>query len=283
MAILTRQVDGPLGRWTQSEWSPSHLADAVERISFFEGTLTFPRERVFPDGRAEIIVQLGEPHRLVQGDCTERFPAACFSGIMPASFVIEAPPGPCRVLGLRLRPWGAFALLARPLSELTGVTVDLRDLAGPAGHELVERCQDAASGEEILRAAAAWVAERLARAASADPGAVWVAVQIEQRQGAVSISELRERVGFSKTRLADAFRAQIGVTPKQYARIHRFRRALALVNAGQGTLADVALAAGYYDQPHMNGEFRELSGFSPREFLAAVRYPESVSVAETAG
>jgi AraC-like DNA-binding protein len=54
-----------------------------------------------------------------------------------------------------------------------------------------------------------------------------------------------------------------------------------LVSAGEGTLADVALAAGYYDQPHMNGEFRELSGFSPREFLATVRYPESVSVAET--
>jgi transcriptional regulator GlxA family with amidase domain len=97
----------------------------------------------------------------------------------------------------------------------------------------------------------------------------------------VSISELRERAGFSKTRLANAFRAQIGATPKQYARILRFRRALAMVNAAEGSLAGVALAAGYYDQPHMNAEFRELSGFSPREFLAAIRYPESVSVAET--
>jgi AraC-like DNA-binding protein len=55
-----------------------------------------------------------------------------------------------------------------------------------------------------------------------------------------------------------------------------------MVNAGADSLAGVALAAGYYDQPHMNAEFRELSGFSPREFLAARRYPESVSVAETA-
>jgi len=53
-----------------------------------------------------------------------------------------------------------------------------------------------------------------------------------------------------------------------------------MVNAGKESLAEVALAAGYYDQPHLNAEFRELSGFSPRDFLAAMRYPESVSVAE---
>jgi AraC-like DNA-binding protein len=33
----------------------------------------------------------------------------------------------------------------------------------------------------------------------------------------------------------------------------------------------VALAAGYYDQPHMNAEFRQLSGLTPREFLARAR------------
>lgn len=102
------------------------------------------------------------------------------------------------------------------------------------------------------------------------------------REGAVSISELRERTGLTKTRLARAFREQIGVPPKLYARILRFRRLLGLLNQGAGPLADLAFDAGYYDQPHMNAEFRELSGLTPREFLASSRYANSVSLVEGA-
>ncbi len=280
MGIVTRRVESPLGCWTQSRWSPPRLAGLVESVWYFEGSTTFPRERVFPNGMFELIVHFGEPYRVVEGEWTGRCSTACIGGLETSSWVVEAPASASPVLGIRLHPAGAFALLANPLSEVAGLTVDLQDLAGGAASELIERCHGAASGEERLRRAVDWVTGRVARSPGVDPAVAWVAGQIERREGAVSISELRERAGFSKTRLATAFRAQIGVAPKQYARILRFRHALALVNAGEGLLADVALAAGYYDQPHMNAEFRELSGFSPREFLAARRYPESVSVAE---
>jgi AraC-like DNA-binding protein len=67
------------------------------------------------------------------------------------------------------------------------------------------------------------------------------------------------------------------MSPKLYARIVRFRGALAMVERGQGSLADVALSAGYYDQPHFNADFRELTGWSPSEFLVA-RFPTGVPV-----
>jgi AraC-like DNA-binding protein len=280
MGIVTRHVSSPLGCWTHSRWSPPHLAGLVESFWYFEGTMTFARERHFPNGMFELIVHFGDPYRVIEGDWTGRCSTACLGGQQASSWVVEAPASSPPVLGAWLHPAGAYALLATPLSEVSGLTVDLQDLAGRAAEELIERCQGAVSAEERLRRAADWVTERVARSPGIDPAVAWVAAQIERGQGAVSISELRERAGFSKTRLASAFRAQIGATPKQYARTLRFRRALAMVNAGEGTLADVALAAGYYDQPHMNAEFRELSGFSPREFLAARRYPESVSVAE---
>jgi AraC-like DNA-binding protein len=84
----------------------------------------------------------------------------------------------------------------------------------------------------------------------------------------VPIAHLRGETGWSKTRLVSTFRDQIGVAPKLYARIVRFTRAAELLQAGRSSLIDVALAAGYYDQPHMNADFRDLSGMTPREFSA---------------
>ena len=86
-----------------------------------------------------------------------------------------------------------------------------------------------------------------------------------------AIAELRRATGFSKRRLVGAFRDEIGVPPKLYARLVRFQRASALLDAGAATLAEVALAAGYYDQPHMNAEFREFARLTPRRYLAARR------------
>ena len=84
----------------------------------------------------------------------------------------------------------------------------------------------------------------------------------------------------TKTRLATSFREQVGVTPKLYARILRFRHALDLIRVPGSSLAEVAVDAGFYDQSHMNREFRELGGLSPGELAAAVRYPRSVNIAE---
>jgi len=282
MTLISQQVISPLGRWTVTEWRPAHLAGLVDFLWHFEGEMTHLRERVFPNGQLEVIVHLGDRYRLVDERGGEVCPVTCLTGLQTAPIVVEAPPRPCAVLGVRLTPVGAYMLLGCPLSEVSGLSVDLQDIAGDAAQELAERCQAAASAEGALRSAAAWVEERAARSPGVDPSVAWIAGQIERRSGAVSIAALRERVGQSKTWLVNTFREQIGVTPKLYARLHRFRRVVTLLNQGTEPLAEIALSAGYYDQPHMNAEFRELSGFSPREFLAAARYTGSASIAEAA-
>jgi AraC-like DNA-binding protein len=49
-----------------------------------------------------------------------------------------------------------------------------------------------------------------------------------------------------------------------------------------GAIADAALSAGFYDQPHMNADFREFAGMTPAQFVAASRYPNTASLAEPA-
>jgi AraC-like DNA-binding protein len=243
-----------------------------------------PQERVFPNGLLELIVQLDDRYLDVHPSGTTPTPATCVTGIFSGPIVVRAPRRPCRVLGVRLHPAGAWALLAHPLSELADVTGDLGDLLGRTVAELAERCADAATGIERVRRTVSWLGRQLQRpeAGVADPAVQWVARSIAATAGSRLIGSLRAQTGLSDGRLIALFRQQVGVTPKRLARIHRFDRALTLLTRGGGTLADVAIRAGYYDQPHMNAEFREMAGLTPREFLAATRYPNSLSLPEPA-
>ena len=50
----------------------------------------------------------------------------------------------------------------------------------------------------------------------------------------------------------------------------RFHRATELlVRPGARSLASIALGCGYYDQAHLNREFRQMAGCTPSQYLAA--------------
>jgi len=284
-------ADSPLGRWTVATWSPpalSPLAGLVERIWYFDGSLAHARERVFPNGRAELIVMLDEPHR--DGNCPElpAFPAVCINGLLTRPSVVVAPPGRCRVLGIRLEPLGACSLLTEPIRELTDVTIDLRDALGRAADDLGERCADAAetssfdparNAVEVVRAAAGWTARRIDMGPAPDPAVRFAAHAIRQARGMVAVDEIGARLGLSRARLAQRFRDRLGITPKRFARIVRFSNALSVIGREEN-IASAAAELAYYDQAHMYRDFEEFAGMTPGAFLAASRYAGTSSLAE---
>src|SRR3954464_11943209 len=87
-------------------------------------------------------------------------------------------------------------------------------------------------------------------------------------------------MGCSRRRLAARFGDDVGLAPKAVGRILRFQRVLQLLAAegGAGRFAQIAAAGGYYDQPHLNRDFRDLAGCTPTEYLARV-LPEGRGVA----
>lgn len=284
--VTSHAVDTELGSWRLAAWDPpagSPLDHAVVGVWDFEGIVTAPRERVFPNGGVELLLQLDDRYRDVGRAGAALTPTTCVAGVHTGSFVIEAPPRRCRVIGIRLHPPAAWALLRHPMSELADSTTDLELLLGRQVAELAERCHDMPGGVQRVRCVVAWLAERLLddRAARAvDPVIRHVAESIARTGGRASIGTLRHETGVAAAPLAERFRREVGVTPKRYARIHRFRRALALLGEPSPRLADVALSAGYYDQPHMNADFRRMAGLTPGEYVRSRRFPASPHLAE---
>src|SRR5262249_8170820 len=71
--------------------------------------------------------------------------------------------------------------------------------------------------------------------------------------------------GYSHRRFIGLFHAAVGLTPKRYCRVLRFRRAPA-PRPDEPPRVALALAAGLTDQPHFNREFREFTGVSPERY-----------------
>jgi AraC-like DNA-binding protein len=272
VATVTQRGDGAAGSWTLTESRPEHLLGLVESIWHFEGSIPYTRERHFPNGRVGVVVQLEAPFHVVTDATRERCATVCLSGLQTRPTIVEAPSPRSRVLGVRLTPAGAYMVVGSALRETSERVVDLGDLVGCAASELAERCEQARSAEERVRWVASWISSCIAGSPRPDPRIAWAVTRIEETHGAIAIRQLEAQTGLSRKRLIALFREQIGVAPKLYARVIRFRRALALVHQAGRPLSQIALAAGYYDQPHMNLEFRELGGLAPRDFLAASRY-----------
>jgi AraC-like DNA-binding protein len=265
--------------WTLTEARPRRFSGLVESIWYFEGSVTLAPERHFPNGLLELVLQFSERFHVVKDGIRERCAPNSLAGLQTGSTIIEAPSGRSCVLGMRLHPAGAYAVVGGPLYETSGRLVDLDGLVGRSASELAERCHEASGAEARVRCAAHWLAERINGSSTIDPRVAWAAARIEDSHGLVAISRLQDQTGLSRKRLVEGFREQIGLTPKLYARILRFRFALTLLHEGGRPLAEIALAAGYCDQPHMNLEFRDLGGLAPGDFLATTRYSPTSAVA----
>jgi AraC-like DNA-binding protein len=168
-------------------------------------------------------------------------------------------------LGAYFRP--AQARLFVPVGVLTDRIVALEDVwRGRAlENELGETRGDAERLELLEAGLLRRLAEKAEKQAAINLPAL--AAFVHRQRGRMTVQHLADAAGVSRQHLARTFREGIGVTPKMYCRLARFRASLAYAGGGAGMAADL----GYFDQSHMIAEFKEFSGLTPGT-LAAQRY-----------
>jgi transcriptional regulator GlxA family with amidase domain len=87
-----------------------------------------------------------------------------------------------------------------------------------------------------------------------------------------SVRSVSRQVGLSRRWLAQTFNEQIGMTPKRYCRLMRFRSIVRHVASGNEVdWAAAAVAGGYCDQAHLAHDFREFSGMTPTSYVTSER------------
>lgn len=228
------------------------------------------RRRQLPSAEVTLIVSFDEPLKLVE------LPGAGAGGSF-RSFVaglhtrpaVTEHAGRQHGIGVGLTPFGAYALFRMPMRLLAGTVVDLPCLLGRSGSELEQALAEANGWSARFALLDRVLIARMSEGPAPASEVAWAWRRLRLTAGRVPIRELAEQAGFSHRHLVARFREQVGLAPKSIARVLRLQHALALLERSPVSLAEVALAAGFYDQAHLNREFRALAGCTPTEWLAA--------------
>lgn len=243
-----------------------------------------PRERVLPTGSAAVVVHLGSNGmRVANTDSADlsSVGGAVLCGARTSPLVLDTSAlGP--TVGIHFKAGGLRPFFDIQAEEVAEQAASLEDLWGPAIATLRDQLQALPSHLQRARLMEQFLLERARRPLDHRPVLV-ESLSAFENPALRSVAEVNRRTGLSPKRLLALFREEVGLCPKSYWRVRRFRAALQDLDGGVMRGAPLAAQHGYCDQAHFLREFRALAGSSPSEYLAA-RVPgtDHVSVHLTA-
>ena len=209
-------------------------------------------QRVLPDACIDIVWPAGgEPH--VAGPDT----GPVLAGLRPGSVLA----------GARFRPGRAPDFLGVAAHELRDEQTDLAAVWGEAAARRLRESDASGTGAvgAMLDRLLDEVTARLDRAR--DDGGPRAA--LAWARGRAALPRLGAELGLGDRQLRRRVEERFGYGPAVLRRVLRLQRLLTLAARHRGgTLADLALAAGYADQAHMTRECQRLAGLSPVRLLA---------------
>jgi len=248
---------------------PALLARAVESIWTLESAhdASACGQPVVPDGRSEIIVHFADPFERIDDGIATRQPAILVAGQLERPLVLR-PTGRTGVLGIRLRPEGAAAILRLPQHELVGRTEAVDGVSPLLARWLVELRDSARSIDEAV----SFVTRGLGRFLHPDriDPRVTAAVRLIDRHACrISVDDIARHVALTRRQLERLFGDRVGLPPKRLMSIRRLQRALVLLERAEGgqPVTSAAFAGGYADQAHFVRECRALAGTTPSDQL----------------
>jgi AraC-like DNA-binding protein len=259
-----------------ASWTPHpRLAGLVESMSgyaFDAGDMT--SHRGMPSTSLTVVLALGRTLQVGWLDRpeSERPFWTLASGLSTEAAAITQH-GRQEGIQLGLTPAGARAIFGLPAAELHDGMVPFDDLIGQAA--AMALYDDVASSVGWPARFTALERHLLALVVAHEPRA---AVRPEVSRawdsltgpGAASqVAAVADDVGWSRRHLGEQFRAETGISPSDARRLARFALSHRLARNPGRSLVDVAVEAGYADQPHMTREWRELCGYTPGQWREA--------------
>jgi AraC-like DNA-binding protein len=216
--------------------------------------------RAVPHPAVTLVLEFGNGPLVVDAAAGRQQRGNLVAGFMHGGVRVQGADVEC--LQVRLSPVVAHAVLRASPAELDRTVVALDDLWGRDAARIRQQLGEATSWRERFALAEAAIVRRVATGPPVDPEVAWAWNRIVVGHGRTRVEELATEVGWSRKRLWDRFRRQIGLPPKRAAKLVRFDHAVHRLAAGGGA-ARVAADTGYVDQSHLHRDVLAFTGMTP--------------------
>lgn len=218
----------------------------------------------------ELVLNLKQNEFRIHDESTpttsRRYSGAMVSGAYSRCFLIDTA-AHANIIGVHFRPGGACLFLNLPASEIRDQHVDLDMIWGEHATELRYRLQEAKSTQFRFHLLETALKNHLARGIQRHRAVSLAVRALENHPEEWSVRDLAERLGMSQRAFIQAFKEQVGVTPKLFSRLRRFQRALSKLERDESPdWLGLATDCGYFDQSHLIHDFRTFSNLTPTAY-----------------
>ena len=228
-------------------------------------------DRFLPDGNVNIVVDLTDYPKYIYDNNTLKEIQSCrnvwFSGIR--NKFISIPSGKdSEMFVINFHKGMAYPFVQMPLHELTDSVVDGELVLTYDIMNLREKILEAEMISQKFYTVEQYLLAKFGSKLVINPFVAFAVDAIRHEPGHLSIKKISDKVGYSQKHLISIFREHVGLTPKSFLKVMRFQKAIdEIASVKQVKWTDVALESGYYDQAHFINDFRDFSGFTPKEYL----------------
>lgn len=241
------------------------LAPYIKHYWLLESDEIAHSQRILPTGNIELVFHRG--HLLRQGNDFSPRTSLCGQTL---SFADVQPTGYVNMITVVFQPFGAKAFFDLPFHELSGLSVPLEDVNRKAFADLEDKILSTPDDALCIRFIETFLLGRLRPYKAYNYKRIAEAVDtINKLETDLSVPLLAERIGLSKKQFQRIFNEYIGLNPKEFIRVVRFHKALfTLQHDPSMNFTRLAYECGFYDQSHLIREFKQFSGYTPREYIA---------------
>lgn len=177
--------------------------------------------------------------------------------------------GQARILLIFFHPMGMYQLFGTNMAALTNTSMPLAELLGAdQACDLISRLKANQEDEQQVQVLNDFFSGRIPIVNKRTTHLRKVLEYIHHRKGDVSVSELENLGNHRRKTLERYFKRMVGISPKVYCQIYRFRCLINLIQSQPGiSWVRLSEEAGFYDQSHMSRYVKDYLKVSPNTIV----------------